>query len=82
MKMSRNRIDNHSQLHYLFFMIHCVCNNINTAKVDHAAACGAKTARCVQSHCGTNFNCGICKSSIEDRLALLRIEETVLEAAE
>ena len=63
-------------------MIHCVCNNINTAKVDHAAACGAKTAGCVQKQCGTRFNCGMCKSSINDRLALLSVQAPAMMAAE
>ncbi|MBC6412022.1 MAG: hypothetical protein GDA39_03545 [Hyphomonadaceae bacterium] len=49
-----------------------MCNNINTEKVDSAASCGAKTARQVQTHCGTAFNCGRCKSSINERLTLLR----------
>jgi len=52
-------------------MIHCVCNNINTAAVDLAYSCGAKTAASVQRACGTTFNCGSCKASIEDRLARL-----------
>lgn len=64
-------------------MIHCVCNNINTQAVDSAAARGAKTADCVQRACGTEFNCGACRSSIEDRLALLMAEATLeLQAAE
>jgi len=46
-------------------MIHCVCNNINTAKVDAAAASGAETAACVQRACGTKFNCGQCRVDIE-----------------
>ncbi|WP_427452792.1 (2Fe-2S)-binding protein [Litorimonas sp. WD9-15] len=49
-------------------MIHCVCRQINTAKVDQAASCGAKTANCVMKFCGTRFNCGQCRTSIDDRL--------------
>jgi len=50
-------------------MIHCVCNNINTAKVDAAAAKGAERARDVMKSCGTKFNCGQCRESINARLA-------------
>jgi len=81
--MSCKVIDIHSQQAYLNPMIHCICNNINTASVDHAAQCGAKTAGCVQRFCGTEFNCGACESSIEDRLALLDAQpKVILQAAE
>ena len=63
-------------------MIHCVCNNINTAKVDKAALCGAKTAQDVQRHCGTNFCCGQCRDSINDRLSLVANQSTTALAAE
>ena len=63
-------------------MIHCVCNNINTAAVDRAAACGAETAACVQRACGTRFNCGQCRADIEARLAVIRINKPIYEAAE
>jgi len=63
-------------------MIYCICNNINTEKVDRAAACGAKSADCVQRHCGTEFNCGQCRDSIEDRLAIIHTAPLVLAAAE
>lgn len=49
-------------------MIYCVCRQINTAKVDSAAACGARTARCVLAHYGQTFNCGKCACAIQDRL--------------
>lgn len=63
-------------------MIHCICNNINTAKVDRAAQCGAKSADQVQSACGKAFNCGQCRDSIEERLAVLRAHPEPLLAAE
>jgi len=63
-------------------MIHCVCNNINTAKVDAAAAQGAERARDVMRACETKFNCGQCRESINERLAEWRIENMILEAAE
>ena len=63
-------------------MIHCVCNNINTAKVDAAAAKGAETAACVQRACGTKFNCGQCRMDIEARLREWRAANPALEAAE
>lgn len=63
-------------------MIHCICNNINTAKVDAAAANGAETAACVQRACGTKFNCGQCRVDIEARLREWRIANPALEAAE
>jgi len=63
-------------------MIHCICNNINTSAVDCASACGAKTAEDVQKHCGKTFNCGQCRESIEDRLALLQAHPEPLMAAE
>lgn len=63
-------------------MIHCICNNINTAKVDAAAANGAETAACVQRACGTRFNCGQCRVDIESRLRDWRISNPALEAAE
>jgi len=63
-------------------MIHCVCNNINTAAVDKACQHGATSAEQVQSLCGTRFNCGQCRESIEERLALLRAAPSSLLAAE
>ena len=75
-------IDNHSHLGYGARMIHCVCNNINTAKVDAAAASGAETAACVQRACGTKFNCGQCRLDIEARLREWRVANPALEAAE
>ena len=63
-------------------MIHCVCNNINTVKVDAAAAQGAETASCVMKACATKFNCGQCRADINERLAELRAECPLLEAAE
>jgi len=62
-------------------MIHCVCRNINTQKVDEAAASGAQCAQSVLAHHGHNFNCGGCKVSIETRLAELSVTP-ILEAAE
>jgi len=49
-------------------MIYCVCRQINTEKVDFAASCGAKTAKCVLAHYGETFNCGKCACSIQQRL--------------
>ncbi|GGX67160.1 hypothetical protein GCM10011309_16020 [Litorimonas cladophorae] len=63
-------------------MIHCICNNINTAKVDAAAAQGAETAACVQKACGTRFNCGQCRVDIDARLRSLRALNPILQAAE
>jgi len=63
-------------------MIHCICNNINTAKVDAAAANGAETAACVQRACGTRFNCGQCRVDIQSRLQEWRMANPALEAAE
>jgi len=83
LQIIRKVIDNHSQLgHKIITMIHCVCNNINTAKVDAAAAQGAETAACVQRACGTRFNCGQCRADIDARLAVIRMNNPVLEAAE
>jgi len=83
LQIIRNLIDIHSQLAYKAPMIHCVCNNINTAKVDAAHERGARKACAVQKACGTKFNCGACKSSIQDRLDLLTRElSPVLAAAE
>ncbi len=50
-------------------MIHCVCNNINTAKVDEAAYAGACSPKQVLAHHGKAFNCGQCRGSIAERLA-------------
>jgi bacterioferritin-associated ferredoxin len=75
-------VDTHSQLTYSEVMIHCVCNNINTAKVDAAAAQGAERACEVMKACGTKFNCGQCRESINARLAEWRSLNPVLEAAE
>jgi len=80
--MSCNVIDIHSQLDHIGYMIHCICNNINTAKVDAAAAGGAETAACVQRACGTRFNCGQCREDIQDRLKIWRAMNPALEAAE
>jgi len=80
--MSCKVIDNHSQLAYRRGMIHCICNNINTAKVDAAAANGAETAACVQRACGTKFNCGQCRADINARLQDWRAVNPILQAAE
>jgi bacterioferritin-associated ferredoxin len=83
LQVIRKVIDNHSQLGYrIAIMIHCVCNNINTAKVDAAAAQGAERARDVMKTCGTTFNCGQCRESINARLAEWRALNPALEAAE
>lgn len=50
-------------------MIYCVCRQINTQKVDAAAALGARSAKCVLAHYGQQFNCGKCAGSIKARLA-------------
>ena len=63
-------------------MIHCVCNNINTEKVDRAAACGARRAKDVQRFYGGAFNCGQCRDSINDRLAIVTAQTALSEAAE
>jgi len=80
--MSCKVIDTHSQLDYINSMIHCICNNINTAKVDDAAAKGAETASCVQRACGTKFNCGQCRADINARLRDWRAANPILQAAE
>lgn len=82
LQVIRKVIDNHSQLGHIKLMILCICNNINTAKVDAAAAKGAERARDVMVACGTKFNCGQCRDSINARLAEWRGENTLLEAAE
>ena len=83
LQVIRKVIDNHSQLGYrIVIMIHCVCNNINTAKVDAAAAKGAERARDVMKACGTTFNCGQCRESINARIKEWRAVNPVLEAAE
>jgi bacterioferritin-associated ferredoxin len=76
LQIIRNNIDIHSQLCHMKIMIHCLCNNINTAKVDAAHERGAKTAKEVQAFNGCAFNCGACKSSIQSRLALLKAESS------
>lgn len=84
LRIIRKAIDNHSHLAHTVFMIHCICRNINTAKVDAAHACGARNACHVMKHCGTKFNCGQCKDSIQSRLDTLHAieNESVLQAAE
>ena len=52
-------------------MIHCVCRQLNTAKVDEAASHGARSPKCVLAHHGHTFNCGKCATSIRDRLSEL-----------
>ena len=63
-------------------MIHCICNNINTAKVDLATTNGACSAADVLKSCNMKFNCGQCRISIDNRIAELRITKFNLEAAE
>ena len=63
-------------------MIHCVCNNINTATVNEAARKGAETPSCVMRACNTKFNCGQCKRDIAAQLKKIRAAGTLLEAAE
>jgi len=36
----------------------------------------------VQRACGTRFNCGQCRADIDARLAVIRMNNPVLEAAE
>jgi len=74
-------LDNHSQLDYIETMIHCVCRQINTKKVDEAAACGAESAKDVLAHYGHTFNCGTCAVSIRERLDEIA-GSLILEAAE
>ncbi|WP_034388920.1 (2Fe-2S)-binding protein [Hellea balneolensis] len=78
----RKVIDNHSQCRHMANMIHCLCNNINTAKVDIAASQGAERAKDVMRVCGTKFNCGQCRVSINARLEEWRAINPALEAAE
>lgn len=65
-------------------MIHCVCNNINTRKVDDAALCGATKPSCVMKHHGKKFNCGQCRSSLQERLDTINANAnaSLLQAAE
>ena len=63
-------------------MIHCICNNINTKAVDRAAMNGAETADCVQRACGSEFNCGQCRDSINARLKAWYKENEVVVAAQ
>jgi len=56
--------------------------SLQYSKVDAAAAQGAETAACVQRACGTRFNCGQCRADIDARLAVVRMNNPVLEAAE
>ena len=83
LQVIRKVIDNHSQLGYrIVIMIHCVCNNINTAKVDDAAAKGAERAKDVMKACGTTFNCGQCRESITARIKEWHALNPILEAAQ
>ena len=66
----------------LIIMIHCICNNINTAKVDLATSNGACCAADVLKSCNMKFNCGQCRISIDNRVAELRLTKFNLEAAE
>lgn len=78
--MSCKAIDIHSQLAYVRVMIHCICNNINSAEIERAAAHGAETADCVQRACGTEFNCGQCRAGINAQIqAWRRKNECTLE---
>lgn len=61
-------------------MIYCVCRQINTKKVDAAAACGARSAKCVLAHHGERFNCGQCAQSITDRLNEIRSSQELIAA--
>ena len=63
-------------------MIHCVCNNINTAKVDIATSNGARSAADVLKSCNMKFNCGQCRISIDKRVAEYQLTSLKLEAAE
>jgi len=81
MRIIRKVIDNHSQIELFSLMIYCVCNQINTKKVDIAASCGAQSAKCVLAHHGKKFNCGACANSIRERLGELH-DASTLEAAE
>lgn len=62
-------------------MIHCVCRQINTSKVDEAASAGARSAKCVLAHHGHKFNCGKCATSITDRLSELADTASITPAA-
>lgn len=55
-------------------MIYCVCRQINTRKVDEAAANGARRAKDVMRHNDTKFNCGSCVVAIQERLDALYLD--------
>lgn len=61
-------------------MIYCICRQLNTTKVDEAITSGARSARSVMAHHGTRFNCGKCKSTIEERLAATSVPACVANA--
>lgn len=66
-------------------MIVCVCRNINDKAVRDAVDSGAKRAKDVQAFHGCAFNCGMCKTTIEDIIAektaaRLAITQTPLRA--
>lgn len=50
-------------------MIVCVCRNINDKAVRDAVDSGATRAKDVQAFHGCAFNCGMCKSTIDDIIA-------------
>lgn len=60
-------VDIHSHLSLLLrTMIICVCRRLNEDAVREAVRAGAGCGEAVQAHFGCQFNCGKCKSAMED----------------
>ena len=67
---------------YGLFMIVCVCNRLNEAKIRGAIARGAASPADVYAGCGVNRKCGTCQETIAELLHQAREAVTHLQAAE
>jgi len=62
-------------------MIVCVCNRLNSSRIQNAIDAGARTPDAVYSGCGVKRNCGRCQETIADMLEEQRRAQALDRAA-
>jgi bacterioferritin-associated ferredoxin len=64
------------------WMIVCVCNRLNEAKIRGAISCGASSPDQVYAGCGVKRKCGTCQETIAELLQQAQEDQAQLQAAE